>query len=139
MGMSGLREMLKALNKSHMCSSPVPTDSFVHNKEHHYFPRSTITLYLLNKECEHSQAWTQVDQLRKGSYLPPTSLVAYVDVILVRELRRGHTKNGRGYAGPFIFCLIWGWSRKCGLVDKCGWVNYSLGSPPHLCHITIQM
>ena len=43
MGMSSLREMLKASNKSHTCSSPVPTDSFVHNKEHHYFPHSTIT------------------------------------------------------------------------------------------------
>ena len=80
MGMSGLREMLKALKKSHTPSSPLPiptssVDSFTHNKEHHYFPHSKIIPIPTQPRVrvKRSTGFESIGGSQGNQNLPPTS------------------------------------------------------------------
>lgn len=79
MGMSGLRDMLKALKKSNAPSPPLPVatpsvDSFIHTREHHYFPHSQIPTQQRGRA--NPSKGPELVGSERSQNLPPTSSYA---------------------------------------------------------------
>ena len=76
MGMSGLREMLKALKKEpytlisraypNIVGGLIYSQQFIHNKEQHYFPHSKVTHILTQQAVRKAEHGTRIDRQLKG-------------------------------------------------------------------------
>lgn len=89
MGMSGLREMLKALKKSNNPPPPLPiptssVESSIHSQDHHYFPHSQITP-MPTQQRRRAKTSTGPESIRSGrnQNLPPTS--PYAEPVLTHK------------------------------------------------------